>query len=96
LKILVYGGIDRLPAGDSGVGNAIVLASSKGLSICALELLCYSTTDRPVNDRRLVSDMEKHGTAKIWQTVWISCYTKLLPRSFYLQLFKRGLEFRPA
>lgn len=58
----------------------LILASSRGLSICALELLCYSMTERPINDRRgLVSYMEKHGTAKIWLVVWISCYTKLLP-----------------
>lgn len=54
-------------------------------------------TVRPINDRRrLASCLEKHGTAKIWQIVWISCYIKLLPQSFSLWLFKRGLEFRPA
>lgn len=73
----------------------IVLASNRGLPICVLELICYSMSDRPINDRRIVNYMEKHGTAKIWQIIWISYYMKLL-QSFSLQLSKRRVKFRPA
>lgn len=64
--------------------------------MCAVELLCYPMTDRPVNNRRrFVSYVEKDDTANIWQIIWISCYMKLQPQLFSLQLFKRGLESRP-